>query len=100
MFELITLIVLYIGTYSPRSQQLFSRYTSVAEPKLFDFRSGSGSTFFSLILALAPALFPAIYCHFKMYFDRSNIRNWLSGGRNEFLFILAASNLLNSVTIY
>ena len=45
---------------------------SVAGPKLFNFGSGSGSTFF---LILAPAPFPAIYCHFKMYYNSSKIRN-------------------------
>ena len=35
------------------------------EPKLFNF--GSGSSGFTFPLMLAPAPFPALYCHFKMY---------------------------------
>ena len=40
--------------------------TGVAKPKLFNF---------FLILAPAPASFLTQYCHFKMYYNSSNIRN-------------------------
>ena len=46
--------------------------SSVAEPKLFNFGSGYGSEFF---FALAPALFPALYYHFEMYYNSSNREN-------------------------
>ena len=49
-----------------------------------------------VFFAPAPASFPAaLYCHFKMYYSITVVTYeiCLNGGTNEFLFILAGSNL-------
>ena len=47
-------------------------YTSVAEPKLFIFGSGSFlAPPLSIILAPAPAPAKAIYSHFKLFYNSS-----------------------------
>ena len=62
--------------------------TSVAEPKLFNFVSCSGSTFFLILVRFQLHIQPYITTLKYDFITVGTFEICLNGGRNEFLFIL------------